>query len=625
MLSSSIGLAAVMAMSYPVVGAALHARSPGNRLALVLLLTGGSRAVAVSGVAWAGGAHPSRFGAGLASWLALGFQFVALVLAPLTLLWFPDGELPDPRRRWRLAQRAPVLAGCSLAVLMVLSWRYRGPALLDDSAPPGGVQGHLVVAALITCVVVSVCGIAAGVVSLLARWRSQQGVIRQQLKWYLAGAVAAVLLNVAGDLLPGARYLNLLGTVVLMAAILIAVVRHNLWDIDRILNRTVVYGALSTILAALYIGSVLALGLLLNDLSNGQGLAIAAATLSVATVAGPLRRRLQQQVDRRFDRRTFDAVSLVARHVAEAAVRPPVPGETEALLSLVLRDPSLEVFYRCQDGQHVDGWGRPRDEAARDGSEHSELGALPYDVGVLVHAPISPPDLPVWEAALRAAQPLLRQCRLQAEVLVQVAALERSRTRIVEAADGERRRIERNLHDGAQQRLVSLALRLRSEQRRHGEQLGPQGLRMIDESVEELRGAVEDLRTLAAGLLPGSLVSEGLSPALMEIAARHPHGVRVLNLLDHRHAQSVEEVAWFVAAEGVANAVKYAPDAVVSIEVRCAQGCLTLVVRDDGGGGAVVGSGLTGLQDRVRASSGTLVLDSPAGLGTALSLVLPCG
>ena len=625
-VTGQLGSSAVMAATLPLIAAALRVRAPGNRLAAVLLLTGLSRAGFVLAVGWGGIHDPlaDRPGAAVASWIALSVPFVALALAPLMLLWFPDGQLPDGRRRWRVAEGFTLLALCALAALLALTWRYRGAALLDDASPPEGVQGRLAVAALVTVIVSCVCGLGAGALSLFARWRSEHGVVRQQLKWYLAGAVAAIALNAAGDVVPTAGWLNLLGALCLEAAILIAVLRHNLWDIDRILNRTVVYGTLSAVLAAIYVGSVLALGVVLDDLNQGGAIAIAASTLAVASVAAPTRRRLQRRVDRRFDRRTFDAVSRIQQHASKASVSPPTPGETEALLSAVLRDPRLHVLYRCQDGLFVDAWGHPCDRTVPDGLTGTPVGQPDHEDALVIHAPIATHEAALWQAVLRAARPCLSQARLQAEVLVQLAAVQRSRNRIVEASDAERRRIERNLHDGAQQRLVSLALRMRTEQRRHAPTLGPEAMRIIDEAVDELRGSVEDLRALAAGLLPGSLVSEGLGPALQEMALRHPQGVRVLNALNHRHSQSVEEVAWFVAAEGVANAVKHASQARVCIEVGCAAGSLSLLVRDDGAGGAVEGAGLIGLQDRVRACSGALELRSPSGDGTTLTVVLPC-
>jgi signal transduction histidine kinase len=203
--------------------------------------------------------------------------------------------------------------------------------------------------------------------------------------------------------------------------------------------------------------------------------------------------------------------------------------------------------------------------------------------------------------------------------------VEQSRRRIVEAADAERRRVERDLHDGAQQRLVALGMRLRSEQRRHTALLGPQADQIIDLGVAEIRGSVEDLRALAAGLLPGALVSEGLGPALGELIARQPDPVQCVQRLDHRHAPEIEATAWFVAAEALANSLKHASGSCVSIEASCDGHRLQITVRDDGPGGADDGPGLTGLNDRVLACSGSLDIDSPLGAGTRITAVLPCG
>lgn len=617
--TGQVGFSVLMAVLYPVIGAALHARHPGNRLAVVLLATGVSRAAAVAATAWAtepGVPH------GTAEWLGFGLPFVALAVAPLSLLWFPDGRLPDACRRWRVAQASTPVAVVALAASMVLSWRFRSPAFLADGPPADSSQGQLASALLLVALVAAVLGVLSGVASLVARWRhNARGAVRQQIKWYLAGAVAAVVLNVAGDIagavLPAARALNLLGTAAILGALLIAVVRHDLWDIDRLLNRTVVYGLLSAVLLTVYVGSVLALGLLLQGLGAGQAVAVAAATLAAVTVAAPVRRHLQWRVDRRFDRRRFDAVALVRGHVRSTALGVAEPGATEALLREVLRDPTFAVRYRCRDGGIVDGWGRPASVA----DIRPELSGPDW---LFVHAPVDPYDERVWRAVLGEAGPSLAQSRLQAEVLAQVAVVEGSRRRIVEAAAAERRRIERNLHDGAQQRLVSLAMRLRTAQRRHPDELGPEALRLLDETVADVRGSVEDLRALAAGLLPGSLVSEGLEPALLEIADRHAGSVRMTSELDHRHTAALDEVAWFVACEGVTNAVKHAADSAVQVHVTCRSGLFVLRVCDSGPGGAVSGNGLTGLQDRVRASAGELTIHSPPAVGTTLTVTLPC-
>jgi len=357
---------------------------------------------------------------------------------------------------------------------------------------------------------------------------------------------------------------------------------------------------------------------LLDGVGHRQSIAVAAATLAVASLAGPVRARLQQRVDQRFDRRRFDAVARVRQHVDATSADAPLPGATEALLAQVLREPDLAIGYRCSDGRLVDPWGQPF------GAISQTPSPFEFSGWVLVHPDVAAGDLRLWGAVLSAVAPALVQCRLQAQVLAQVAEVAESRRRVVVAGDVERRRIERNLHDGAQQRLVSLAMRLRSEQREHPESLSPAGRRLLDEAVAEIRRSVDDLRALAAGLLPGSLVSEGLQPALLELAARHPRGVEVTVSLEHRHDPAAEEVAWFVASEGVANALKYAGVDCVRVDVGCVERTLVLVVRDDGSGGAVPGNGLTGLRDRVEAGGGSLVLESPVGAGTSLTVRLPC-
>ena len=251
--------------------------------------------------------------------------------------------------------------------------------------------------------------------------------------------------------------------------------------------------------------------------------------------------------------------------------------------------------------------------AAATSASWSTVRSPPYEAGLL-------------DEVLTAAALPLEHAHLQAQLRVQLAAVEASRTRIVEAADAERRRIERNLHDGAQQRLVALAARLRSEQRRLGTALDPGMVPLLDLTVDELRDAVSDLRTLAQGLLPAALASEGLGPALRELVDRQPAAVRLLEVPEHRHRPALEATGWFVAAEGLANAVKHAPGAQITVSAQCLGGGLRIAVADDGPGGVTIegGSGLRGLADRVDASGGRFTVTSPPGGGTSLCAVLPC-
>jgi signal transduction histidine kinase len=279
------------------------------------------------------------------------------------------------------------------------------------------------------------------------------------------------------------------------------------------------------------------------------------------------------------------------------------------------------LLFRCREGDLVDASGRPVDEPA---GRTTSVRAGTEELALLVHRAFPPYEQALLNAVRRAAASGITLARLQAEVLKQVAEVEQSRRRIVEAADAERRRVERDLHDGAQQRLVALAITLRSEQRRHAHRLGPEAGQIIDLGVSEIRGSVDDLRALAAGLMPGSLVSEGLGPALRELVDRQPDAVGNGEPLDHRHSSEVEATAWFVAAEGLANSLKHAPGSCVTVAATCDGVRLQINVHDVGPGGAVDGPGLTGLHDRVRACAGTLDIHSPQGEGTRLTAMLPC-
>ena len=196
-----------------------------------------------------------------------------------------------------------------------------------------------------------------------------------------------------------------------------------------------------------------------------------------------------------------------------------------------------------------------------------------------------------------------------------------SRARIVAAGDDARRRLERNLHDGAQQRLVSLALTLRMAARRHGEDPD------LTRAGEELTLALEELRELARGIHPAVLTERGLEPAVESLASRAPLPVEVDICLAERLPGPVEAAAYYVVAEALTNVAKYARASEVIVGVGRSNSHACIEVRDDGVGGAAAdrGSGLRGLADRVEALGGRLVLDSPAGEGTTLRAEIPVG
>jgi signal transduction histidine kinase len=214
---------------------------------------------------------------------------------------------------------------------------------------------------------------------------------------------------------------------------------------------------------------------------------------------------------------------------------------------------------------------------------------------------------------------------LNAELRARLEELRASRARLVEAGDAERRRLERDLHDGAQSRLVSLALLLRQVRTRvDGD---PAATALLDRAQDELKTSLAELRELARGIHPAVLTERGLEPALTALAARAPVPVSIDADTGERLPGPVEIAAYFVVSEGLANVAKYAHATEATVAVRRANGRVAVEVADDGIGGADAGrgSGLRGLADRIAALDGTLVVDSPAGRGTRLRVEIPCG
>ena len=296
------------------------------------------------------------------------------------------------------------------------------------------------------------------------------------------------------------------------------------------------------------------------------------------------------------------------------------PGEVRDALARALHDNSLQVAYWLPMRRlYVDDAGRPV-ELPEDGRAVTKLD----DVAAIVHDPELDPGL--VEAAGAAARLALHNARLQADVSAQLAKVQESRRRIVTAGDEERRKIERDLHDGAQQRLVALALELRIAQRQFG-RADPELERVLGGAVSELQVAVEELRELARGVHPAVLSEEGLPGALMSLAARTPLPVQIEATPVERLPGEIEAAAYFVACEAIANAVKHAHATQIRVSAQRRNGTLVIEVEDDGVGGAREngsGSGLRGLVDRVEAHGGTLRIDSEPGAGTRVIGELPC-
>jgi signal transduction histidine kinase len=293
------------------------------------------------------------------------------------------------------------------------------------------------------------------------------------------------------------------------------------------------------------------------------------------------------------------------------------------VIAAALGDPDAELlFWLPASEAYANAAGELVDAPIGSGlsTEVGRDGAL---IAVVRHSRAVGERRALLEAVLSAASLSIEIARLRVEVRRQLAEVDASRRRIVEAGYEERRRLERDLHDGAQQRLVTLGIELRRLQRslpRDSDMLRP----ALDGAVAEIGAAVTDLRTIAAGVRPPRL-DDGLTSALRDLARTAPLPVTVQADID-RVAASVEAAAYFVACEGLTNAVKHASASRVELRAARENGSLHLTVADDGVGGATArrGSGLAGLRDRIAAHGGAFELVSPRGEGTRIEVTIPC-
>jgi signal transduction histidine kinase len=297
-------------------------------------------------------------------------------------------------------------------------------------------------------------------------------------------------------------------------------------------------------------------------------------------------------------------------------------GGLRDILARTLGDPTLQLAFVAPSGTgFVDASGQPVelpvDDPARAITRLERDGEV---LGILVHDPaIDTEDPGLVEAVGNVARMALENERLAAEVRAQLEEVRASRTRIVEAADAERRRVERDLHDGAQQRLVALAMRLQV-----AKTTSPDAAELLDKATAELQTAIGEVRGLARGVHPTILTEAGLAAAVDALAERTPLPV-VTDIPEHRYEPQLEATAYFVIAEALTNMARYAAATQGRVAVEEVGERLVVTVTDDGRGGAdpSPGSGLRGLQDRVAALDGTLDIESSSGRGTTLRASLP--
>jgi len=300
-------------------------------------------------------------------------------------------------------------------------------------------------------------------------------------------------------------------------------------------------------------------------------------------------------------------------------------GPVRELLAESLGDRTLSIAYWLPDrGTFVDEGGRKVDlPAPGSGRAWTAVERDGHRVAAIIHDAALDTGPELVNAAAAAAALALDNERLKADLRARVEELRVSRVRIVEAGDTARRRLERDLHDGAQQQLVALALDLRLlKARLRGSETEP----LVDELAEKLAVALAELRELARGIHPAILTDRGLAPAVDALAARASVPVETDVGIEERLSPPVEAAAYFVVAEALTNVDKYARASNARVTIRRDGDAIDVEVADDGQGGAVLGkgSGLRGLVDRLAALDGTLSVDSPAGAGTVVRARIPC-
>lgn len=558
-------------------------------------------------------------GARLAGALAAGAWVWIYVPPTLLALTFPHGDLLS--RRWRPAVVASFAIPAVLQVIFVLDPKtYESGGGTVPGSPPLALPLGVLTAVAVVALAGLLATLVTGAVAIVQRYRTGDDVTRRQIRWFATSAailpLVLVVCIVSVLVLGGPNEIVLAGLGVVLVAVpvgvAVAVLRYDLYDVDRLISRTLAATVVTAGLGLLFGVVVVVVG---TALGRDSSIGVAVASLACAVAVSPLWRAVKARVDRRFYRDRHRAIGEVRAFVAAVREGTAEPEEVEAVLASALADPEVRVVY-----EGIPGIGAA---AGADDTEHDvkvSAGGRPVATVHVGHETRQRAGL--LKEVLAEAHLPLEVARLRVELRHALAETEASRTRLVRAGDDERRRLERDLHDGAQQRLVALGMSLRFAERR----LAPEDPQraVLDNAVAQLREAVEDLRSVAQGLRPRGL-DEGLPAALRDLVRAVP--VPVDLAVDGGPVPDVvATTVYYVAAEGVANALKHAGPGRLRVDVTRTPDRVTVTVVDDGAGGAVVvpGGGLAGLVDRVAAAGGVLRVDSQGGLGTTIEAVLPC-
>ena len=664
-LFSNLG-AVVAAAAYATLGT-LIIRRAGNAIGWIMLGEGAALALltllsmyAVIGVATFPGLLPAPTQVGTLAECC--FPAVVITIAFMFLL-FPTGTLPS--RRWLpVAAAGFLLAGLTTAGLIV------HPRLVALPAP-GGVSlvfpnplaahdlGPLPRAALVGTLnrfaVAYVPFAAAAFVSLVVRYRAGGRLLRQQVKWlaliavgFTVGLSIAQLAIAAGQpglATAGNTAVQVIGLLGIPAAMTIAILRHRLFDIDVVISRAVVYGLLSAVFTGVYVGIVLGIGTFAGH-RGGPVLTIAAA-VTIALLFQPLRRRTQLFANRVVYGMRATPYQALSDFTGDMAGQLDL---TEAV------DRMVSVLAGATGADRSEAWIRVGAELRQaalwpHGSPPSAAIALladgglpPFDgasctvavqhggelLGALSltkprNEPLSSTEDELLQHLASQAGLVLRNAALTADLQATIDELRASRRRLVEAQDAERRKIERNLHDGAQQQLVALMIQLGLLEESADD---PVAVRELGPALKNgLRAALDDLRDLARGIYPPLLADQGLIPALQAQARKAPVPVDIEADGIGRYPQDAEAAVYFCTLEALQNIAKYAGACRATVRLSCADGGFQFSITDDGAGFDTAstrsGSGLQGMADRLAALGGVLDVRSQPGHGTTLSGKLP--
>jgi signal transduction histidine kinase len=392
-------------------------------------------------------------------------------------------------------------------------------------------------------------------------------------------------------------------------SIAIAILRHDLYDLDRLVGSSVTWIATSVVSALIFAGATYAVGTVIGADSR---VSVPTAAFVTALVLLPLHRIVHGRVDRLIDRERAVMFGEVDRFVTWVRDGEVEPEAVEALLRTVLRDDGLRLLL-CAPGedQYVDMQGRPATPAS---PTVVALHSNQTHVGVLTLSSAGRRARRQAAAvAVRARLPI-EMARLRLELRGAVAEVTASRARLLVASTTERRRLERDLHDGAQQQIVAVGMRLRSIQRtvERDHRMSAE----LDAAVDALESTVKELCQLAHGVRPARL-NDGLAAGIHDLVATSPIPVEV-SVPDLDLPEQTITTIYFVVSEAVTNVWKHARASRLRIVVTDQEGSVAVEVCDDGVGGADPGFGITSIRDRVAALGGQVQLISPAGGGTTV-------